>query len=404
MTVSPLEGKALYSFVNSNKWINIWEGSVSSGKTYTSLFAWIWFCINGPPGELVMVGRTERTLKRNVVDLMVTIFGSENVNTTGMGRGEIHIYGRRVYLVGANDERSETKIRGVSLVGAYLDEVTIYPESFFLMLLSRMRSPGARLYGTTNPDSPFHWLKVFMDRDNLDLARFHFTIDDNPNLSETYVKNLRATYTGLWYRRFILGEWVLAQGAIYDAWDESKHVVKTNVQHEYYIVCVDYGTTNPCAFLLLGVTGDNITVVKEYYYDSAKTNRQKTDAEYAQDLKQFIEGVHNLKVIVVDPSASSFKVAIRQALPHTVLKDADNSVIDGIRTVSTKLVNGNLKVHESCVNLRKEVSGYVWDPSCQVRGEDKPMKVFDHACDALRYGVYTMFNRPKTPKITKRFI
>jgi PBSX family phage terminase large subunit len=349
-----------------------------------------------------MIGKTERTLKRNIIDPLIIMYGAKAINVVGMGKGEIHIFGRRVYLVGANDERAEQKIRGASFVGAYCDEITLYPESFWIMLLSRLRSPGARLYGTTNPDGPYHWLKVnYLDKGLDHLKKWHFTLDDNPYLDPDYVKALKQEYTGLWFRRFILGEWCIASGAIYDQFDEKTHVIQQIPPSDHHIVSIDYGTNNPCVFLLIGISGDNATVEREYYYDSTKSNRQKTDSEYAQDLKEFIKDVSNLKRIIIDPSALSFKAELRKSV-STPLKDADNSVLDGIRLVSTKLSNGSLKVHSSCTNLIREFGAYTWDTNAQTKGEDKPIKQWDHCQDSLRYGIYTIFNKPNAPRVLRR--
>lgn len=375
--LQPLQGKALKSFQDATAWINIWHGSVSSGKTVTSFFSWGDFILNGPPGNLLMCGKTERTLRRNVIDPLVEMYGSKNINTTGIGRGEIQIFGRRVYLVGANDERSEQKIRGLSIVGAYCDELSTYPSSFFVMLLSRLRQDGARCYCTTNPEAPRHWLKVdYLDKENLDLKQFHFVLEDNPFLPALYVENLKKTYTGLWYKRYILGLWVLAEGVVFDAFDEEKHVFKGPLdKYEKYFCGVDYGTANPTCFLLFGEKDKKVYCIKEYYYDGRITQRQKTDGEYSKDLKEFIKG-YEVTDIIIDPSALSF---ITQCRADGIrVRAANNAVLDGIRVCSNFLSNGRYLVHESCKNHIKEFYGYVWDEKAQERGEDRPIKDNDH--------------------------
>lgn len=400
--LNPLKGKALQSFNEADARLNIWEGSVSSSKTVTTFFSWVDFVINGPPGELVMIGKTERTLKRNIIDPLIIMYGSKAINVVGMGKGEIHIFGRRVYLVGANDERAEQKIRGASFVGAYCDEITLYPESFWIMLLSRLRSPGARLYGTTNPDGPYHWLKVnYLDKGLEHLKKWHFTLDDNPYLDQEYVKALKQEYTGLWYRRFILGEWCLAEGAVYDMWDEKIHVVDTFEPADSHSIVIDYGTNNPCVFLLMGTTKDKVVVEKEYYYNSIEKGHQKTDDEYSKDLKEFIGNIP-IKVMVLDPSAASFKAQLRKDFPGIHIKDADNSVLDGIRLVSSFLQTGRLKVHKSCTNLIKEFSSYIWDVKSQTKGEDVPVKKFDHALDCVRYHCMTLMSKAGSPRVLRR--
>lgn len=386
--------KQLDVIANATARLNILDGSVRSGKTIASLVAWIMFVAEAPPGELLMVGKTERTLKRNVLDPLEQMVGSKYFKLN-RGAGEAMIFGRRIYLAGANDERAEGKIRGMTIVGAYGDEITLWPESFFTMLLSRLSVPGARFIGTTNPDSPYHWLKVnYLDRvGELSLKSWHFTLEDNLNLAPAYVEALKKEYTGLWYKRFILGLWVQAEGAVYDMWDDKLHAVDELPQtFERFYVGVDYGTNNPTVFLLIGQVGDKLYVIDEYYWDSKKTGRQKTDAEYSNDLRQFITG-RIPRAIIIDPSAASFITQLRRDGIGPI-KQADNTVLDGIRNVASFLTGGRLFVYKhKCPNLLKEFSSYVWDAKAQAKGEDKPVKQNDHCLDALRYVVQTLFSR-----------
>jgi PBSX family phage terminase large subunit len=379
--------KQLDSILQSMARLNIWEGSVRSGKTIASIVRWLEYIKTGPQGDLLMAGKTERTLKRNILDVIEDVVGTKNFKYN-RGLGEVYIFGRKVYIAGANDERSESKIRGMTLAGAYGDELTLWPESFFKMLLSRLSVKGAKLFGTTNPDSPYHWLKTeYIDNDNINIKVFHFEIEDNLSLDHEYVEELKKEYTGLWYKRFIQGLWVLAEGVVYDMFDERKHVIVEIPECDRYWVAIDYGTNNPTVFLLQGQKGNVFYTLKEYYYDSVKAGRQKTDAEYSKDLKEFIGNKH-ITNIVVDPSAASFIAQLRKDGFFNV-KKADNEVLDGIRYVSTLLSNNRYFIHESCKNLIKEKASYVWDIKAQQKGEDKPLKQNDHASDAERYGLFT---------------
>lgn len=344
----------------------------------------------------MMAGKTERTLQRNILDPIQDMIGSSRFHIN-KGSGEVDFYGRKIYLVGANDERAQEKIRGVTLAGAYGDEITLWPESFFKMLLSRLRIKGARLYGTTNPDGPYHWLKVdFLDREGeLNLKRFIFRLRDNITLDPEYVRSLEAEYTGLWYRRFIDGEWCQAEGAIYDMFDEKVHVVATSeIENSGRLfrrqcVAVDYGTSNPTAALLVKEYSPlHFHVAEEYYYDGRSTQRQKTDREYIDDFEAFYarNGIYKGEIaLIIDPSAASLKTEARQR--GFYVQDADNSVLDGIRTVAAKLSSKELTINNTCQNLSREMLSYVWDDSSQKRGEDIPKKVNDHGCDALRYAI-----------------
>lgn len=383
--------KQLDVIANSTARMNILDGSVRSGKTIASLVAWIMFVSEASPGELLMVGKTERTLKRNILDVLEQMVGPRYFRYN-LGAGEATLFGRRIYLVGANDLRSEGKIRGLTLAGAYGDEITLWPESFFTMLLSRLSVPGARFIGTTNPDSPYHWLMQHYLRraSELDLKRWHFRLEDNPNLDPKYVEALKREYTGLWYKRYIQGLWVQAEGAVYDMWDENIHVVDTLPSYfDRYYVGVDYGTNNPTVFLLVGKYQDKFYVIDEYYWDSSSKGRQKTDVEYSKDLQEFIRNYPSINGIIVDPSATSFIVQLRRDRVGPIYQ-ANNEVLDGIREVSILLSQKRLFVYgQKCPNLCREFTTYVWDARAQKRGEDKPLKQYDHALDALRYVIMT---------------
>lgn len=390
--IQPLKGKHLQSFKESIAAYNIWKGSVSSGKTVASaVFRWVDYCLNGPEGPLLMVGKTELTLQRNVIDLLIQAYG-KNVYVKNH---KCYIFGRPCYMVGASDERSETKIRGLSLAGAYADEISLYPESFVQMLKNRLRIKGAKMFGTMNPDNPNHFINVdLINNDEIkDKTIWLSTMDDNPYLDPDYVERMKTAYpkSSMWYKRYILGIDCLAEGAVYDMWDEGKHVKDAPdlAKYDWYIG-IDYGTNNPCAFLMIGMHNGNVYCAGEYYWDSLKKNKQKTDSEYADDLKTFIGNV-KIKYVVIDPSALSFKVELaRRGIPT---RDADNSVLDGIRTTAKLLTAGKLHVNKVCVNLIKEFSGYVWDEKSQTSGEDKPMKANDHALDALRYVCHTVLGK-----------
>jgi len=386
--------KQLNVVVNTTARLNILDGSVRSGKTIASLVAWIAFVAEAPPGELLMVGKTERTLKRNVLDLLEQVIGSKHFKLN-RGAGEATLFGRRVYLAGASDERAEGKIRGMTLVGAYGDEITLWPESFFTMLLSRLSVPGARFIGTTNPDSPYHWFnKNYLERTSeLNLKRWRFQLDDNLNLDPDFVEELKKEYVGLWYKRFILGLWVQAEGAVYDMWDESKHVRLAPAGLKRFIVGIDYGTSNPCTFGLYGWNDDSKPVVyltREYWYDSKEAGRQKTDAEYADDFKEWLGDIRP-EAIYVDPSATSFIAELRKR--GYQVKGADNEVTDGIRFVASMLTQERFFVDPSCRHTIAEFNSYVWDPKAQLKGEDKPLKQNDHSQDRNRYALFTHFSR-----------
>lgn len=403
MKIRGLSDKQIDSLQHSSARINIFEGPVRAGKSFIALLRWLDFCDKGPSGPLIICGRTDKTIKRNIIMPLQDMIG-KSVQYS-IGKGEVRLYNRTMYVVGANDDRAEAKIRGSEFAGALIDEVSLLPENFFKMLLSRLSIDGAQLFASTNPDSPYHWIKRdFIDRqDELDIKVFSFNIRDNPSLGEKYIEDLSNEYQGLWHKRYILGEWVLADGAVYDFFDDHHIIAGVPGVADYYIVGVDYGTTNPCVFSLIGYNSGiypNMWLEKEYYYDSKKALRQKSDYEYSMDLIEFIRG-YNVKKIYIDPSAASFKQELRRNGIYNVI-DAKNDVIPGIRFQAQLLSNGTYKICSNCTETIKEYRNYLWDSKASDKGEDKPLKQFDHSMDAQRYALYThFFTKNLRPEFTE---
>ncbi len=383
----------------------LWTGAVSSGKTISSLIAFLVALSVAPSqGLVVAVGRTLQTIERNLLDPL------QAPELFGFLAGQVHhtpgsttavILGRTVHLVGASDARAEARIRGATIALAYVDEATLVPHSFWMMLLSRLRVPNAKLLATTNPDSSSHWLrKEFILRAaDVGMRYWHFTLDDNPSLDPAYVERLKSQYVGLWYKRFIDGIWCLAEGSVYDMWDPDRHVIDVLPPIWRWVACgIDYGTVNPLHAVLIGIdASQTLYIASEYRYDSKAARRSLTDSEYSAKLSGWLNGYRPPKalgpvgvrpeMIAVDPSAASFIQQLwRDGWAPT---PANNSVVDGIRLVAAQLASGKLKVHRSCKALLDEFPGYSWDEKKAQRGIDAPIKVDDHGMDALRYGVVT---------------
>jgi len=390
-----LSGKQERSIAHSTARINLWTGSIRSGKTIASLLRWLIYVPRAPRGgQLVVTGKTYDTVARNVfgplMDPAITGAAASLIHYT-RGASTATILGRQVEVITANDARAEGRLRGMTCAGAYGDEVSLLPEPFFDQLLGRMSVPGAKFFGTSNPDNPTHWLRqrFILRAAKLAARHWHFTLDDNPSLDPEYVERLKRQYTGLWYRRFIAGEWCLAEGAVYDCWDPDRHVIRGPLPPLIRLpgVGIDYGTTNPFAALMLGVTEDGrLCLTREWRWDSRRQMRALTDAEYSARLRAWI-GDDRPEWICVDPSAASFSAQLfRDGLTPTA---ASNSVLDGIRLVASLLAQDALVVHESCAGWIDEITGYVWDPDASQLGEDKPIKADDHSLDAGRYVIAT---------------
>jgi PBSX family phage terminase large subunit len=384
--------------------IALWSGAVSSGKTFASLLALL-IAVSVAPhtGLIVITGKTLQTIQRNVITPLQDprtygLLASQVKYTPGANTATI--LGRTVWLIGANDVRAEDRIRGATIVLAYVDEASLVPQGFWMMLLSRLRVESAKLLATTNPEGPGHWLrKDFLLRGlDVGLVDWHFTLDDNPSLARDYVERLKKQYVGLWYRRFILGEWCLAEGAVYDMWDPDRHVVADLPMMRRWIgLGIDYGTTNPFVALMLGLGVDDcLYFTHEWRWDSKRERRQLTDVEYSAKLRAWLATLRQPQSdlagirpqwTVVDPSAASFRVQLFQdgLSPY----EGDNSVLDGIRVLASLLARDQLKVHSSCVGWINEVGGYSWDEAAALKGEDKPIKADDHDMDAGRYVIKT---------------
>lgn len=404
----PLSGKAARSVQLATSRLNIWEGAVRSSKTVASIVAWLRFVRSAPPGDLLMCGKTERTLKRNIIGPIKAMIGTRCRYVEGSG--ELYIEGRLIWVVGANDQRSEGKIRGMTLAGAYVDEATLIPEAMWRMLGTRLSVDGARLFATTNPDNPRHWLKLVLDRadrwltpdgdlssctppmgqSTLDLSRFSFVLGDNPWLSSGYVAALEAEYQGLWYRRFIRGEWVIAEGSIYDMWEPTKHLVDpADIPTPEALVSlgVDYGTRHVFAAELLAVAQGRLWLVDEWTWNSKVQRVQLAPVEYSRRVREWL-GPRAPEYTYVDPAAADFRRQLWvDGMPGVQL--ADNDVAPGIRTVASLLSAGKLQVSRAAEGLVEMIPGYSWDEKAAATGVDKPVKEADDELDALRYGAHS---------------
>lgn len=365
-----------------------------SGKTFAANIRIARELSEAPPGDGMFLGVSRETLQRNII---LPFCDWLSIPPPSSKATSMTLWGRRIHLVGAPDERAQDKITGSTLTFAYVDELTLMPYGLFQMLKSRISNKGARLFATSNPDSPFHWVKKeLIDNTDIDLKWWSFTMEDNPALDPVFVENIKKEYTGIWYQRYIEGRWVLAEGAIYPFFDNKIHVIDHPPGYgKEYIVGIDYGTTNPCVFVLIGIDRTqfpNIWCEKEYFYDSNRTNRHKSDSEYVDDLAKFIDG-YPVKAIYVDPSASSFKVECRKNGISQVF-DAENDVLNGIRFQNKLLVNGTYKVCANCTATIEEYGNYLWDKKASEHGVEKPIKRNDHTKDAERYALFThLFNK-----------
>lgn len=375
------------------------DGAIRSGKTLSMALSYvIWAMACFTDQNFAMCGKTLESFRRNVLISLIPALIGRGYNVTEH-RSEHYLaigWGRvvnRFYLFGGKDESSQDFIQGITLAGVFFDEVALMPESFVNQATGRCSVEGSKFWFNCNPSGPYHYFKTkwIDERLSKGLLYLHFTMEDNLSLSNHVRQRYRNMYSGVFYDRYILGLWKAAEGVIYTAFDESKQVLKdvSKYNTEYYIA-IDYGTQNPTVFLLFARQKRDIEkwcLIKEYYYSGREKKIQKTDPEYADDLKNFI-GNYNIEAVVVDPSAASFIALLRQR-SFKVVK-AKNDVQDGIRFVAGLLAKGNLYFNENCHHTILEFHSYVWDEGAAESGRDAPVKQFDHTMDALRYFAYTI--------------
>lgn len=377
-------------FLNATKRWNIKSGATRSGKTYMDYFVIPKRIRNTTDeGLIVILGNTQATVERNILDPMRKIWGDALVGTV-KNDNKIHLFGKECYVLGADKKNAVSKIQGAGIEYAYGDEITTWAEPVFQMLKSRLDKPNSVFDGTCNPDNPKHWFKEFLDS-GANIYQQHYKIDDNPYLSKAFVESLKKEYQGVYYQRYILGNWARAEGLIYDMFNPDEHIIDDLPEKiEDYFIAVDYGTQNATAFLLFGRNNKNWYVIKEYRYSGRDNNRQKTDKDYSKDMQEFTSGDLSIPIIV-DPSAASFITQLKRD-GFKVYK-GNNSVVDGIRFTQTLFSTGKLFIHKSCKGLIDELYSYSWDSKAAEHGEDKPIKENDHSCDALRYGTYTIIRK-----------
>ena len=379
------------------------DGAIRSGKTVSMSLSFILWAMTSFSGQnFAMCGKTIGSFRRNVLFWLKLMLKSRGYkvedhradNLVIVSSGTVENY---FYIFGGKDERSQDLIQGITLAGVFFDEVALMPESFVNQATGRCSVEGSKFWFNCNPDGPYHWFKTnWIDkRSEKKLLYLHFTMDDNLSLSEKIKARYRSMYSGVFYKRYILGLWAMAEGIIYDMFSTEKHVrgskdfLQKLIANNRY-VSVDYGTQNATAFLLWnkGIDG-KWYCVREYYYSGRDKGIQKTDTEYADDLKEWLEDTA-IKAVIVDPAAASFIAELRKR-GYKVLK-AKNDVEDGIRLVGTLLNQEKIIFSDSCINTIKEFASYIWDEKAAERGEDKPVKQHDHAMDAVRYFCYTVLN------------
>ncbi|NQE01847.1 PBSX family phage terminase large subunit [Enterococcus gallinarum] len=386
----------------------ICDGSVRAGKTVImSLSFIIWAMTKFDEEQFGMAGKTIGSLRRNVIRPLKKMLRGRGYSIKDNRTDNILEISRNgktnyFFLFGGRDESSQDLVQGLTASGFFFDEVALMPQSFVNQATARCDKDDSKLWFNCNPAGPHHWFKLeWIDKlTDKNAIRIHFTMDDNPSLSQRVIDRYKRMYSGVFFDRFIRGLWVLSEGIIFDNFDKSIMVIdlppETTYKKNY--VSVDYGTQNATVFKLWGLplNAEGVELSfwycrDEYYYSGRKSSKQKTDAQFVIDMEKFFSD-HELSKkktkILLDPSAASFKAALIEA--GFIVKSAKNDVLDGIRTMLACMDTHKVKWSSKCKHTFVEFGSYIWDKKAAERGEDKPTKEHDHCMDADRYFIYTI--------------
>lgn len=392
----------------------ICDGSIRAGKTTAMAMSFVFWAMDSfDECNLALCGKTINSLRRNVIKQLTRVLisrgyqvqehRSENYITISLGD-----VSNDFYLFGGKDEASQDLIQGITLAGIFFDEVALMPESFVNQAVGRCSVEGSKFWFNCNPDSPNHYFKTnWIDKlTEKNLIRIHFAMEDNPSLSAKTIQRYKSLFVGVFYDRFILGLWVMAQGLIYPKYQEALVDSLPDGKKENDIISIDYGTMNAFAAILWSKYGNTWYGHKNYYYSGRDTGIQKTDDEYLKDIEdKFADVINEYKgkvkeyskyggmppqkiKVIIDPSAASFIALLRKTEWAKVIP-ADNAVLDGIRETASTMNLGIIKIvdNKDMEPWKKEAGGYVWDEKAV---DDKPVKVDDHDLDSTRYFVKTM--------------
>jgi len=392
--------KAQSFIYDSDAFINIAHGSVRSGKTIAATFKFLIFILKSDYYEFMISGKTRDTIERNVVRDLIRMIDGNIPYKYRKFDNYIEIADKKIWLIGFSDEGATEKVRGMTVGGWYADEITSASKSTVEMAITRCSVDGAKMFWTMNPESPYHF--IYTDYiTNTDLINsgtvkvWHFTLEDNLHLSKRYIEELKRVNrkSKVNYKRNILGEWVIAEGAIYDMFDETKHVIHDRPQMDTINICCDYGVSTVTTFGVMGIQfnePNDYFLLEETYYDATEKGVAQSDSDRINDIV-YLQDKYKLdrrNVLYLPHDAASLKAQCRKdkRIKMKVRTYAPDTYRD-IHTIQDLINQERFHIHESCKNSIKQAQTYSWDIKAQQRGEDKPLKVDDHCCDMWRGGI-----------------
>ena len=397
-----LSDKAAHFIADSDAFINIAHGSVRSGKTIAATLRFLEFILTSPHTEFMISGKTRDTIERNVIRDLIKMVDGNGYYKYRKFDNYIEIANNKVWLIGFSDEGATEKVRGMTIGGWYADELTSAAKSTVDMAITRCSLDGAKMFWTMNPESPYHY--IYTDYiTNKELLRtgtvkvWHFNLDDNPHLSEHYKEELKRVNrkSKVSYKRNILGEWVIAEGAIYDTFDETIHVKNEDPKNMDEInICCDYGVSTVTTFGVMGVKkhprGNTYYLLDETYYDAEEKGVAQSDTDRVNDIVNLQKkyGLNRKNTIFLPHDAASLKAQCKKdkRIKMKVRTYAPNTYRD-INTIQDLFNNNHFFINPRCKNSIKQAQTYSWDIKAQQRGEDKPLKINDHCPDMWRGGI-----------------
>lgn len=390
----------------SSKDAIVCDGAIRSGKTIIMSLSYVIWASESYNGQMFgMAGKTISSFRRNVwitLAVLLRLRGykikkvPEMKDAYTISKGKVS---NDYYFFGGKDEASQDLVQGFTAAGFFFDEVALMPESFVNQAVARCSVEGAKLWFNCNPEGPFHWFKVnWIDKlEEKNACRLQFSLDDNPSLSETRKNFYKRMFSGVFYQRYILGLWVVAEGIIYSMFTSKMIIDKVpkNIKIVKRWIGADYGQANATVYLLCGLGSDNRLYILDEYYHSGKTDQiQKSPKAYSKDFYKWLrkngvkeDGVQypvRYEHVFIDPSAKGFILQLHEDGKANI-RLADNDVLKGIELTSSIIQNDLLRILSHCTNTIMEFNTYSWDPKAQAKGEDKPIKANDHCMDALRY-------------------
>lgn len=382
----------------------ICDGAVRSGKTFAlsvSFFLWAMARFQRQKFGLcaASIGGVRRNLLAQARPVLTGLgFRWEEV----VSRNEVTLRGggreNTFYLFGGRDEGSFASIQGLTLAGVLLDEAAVMPRSFVEQAAARCSVQGGRVWFSCNPAGPEHWFYKEWIRKAEEKRALHlrFTMEDNPALSPAVRARYERMFRGTFYQRYVLGEWATAEGLVYDFFQAEAMPPAPEGGFARWRISCDYGTRNPASFGLWGELDGIWYRVREFYYDARERGRQKTDGEYAEDLRN-LAGGRCIETVIVDPSAASFMETLRREGWN--VRKADNRVLEGIRRTASALKSGRIVICRTCGAAAREFGLYRWEDG----GDgDRVRKEFDHAMDDIRYFVMAMGTGEGTARFVER--